>query len=1132
MARPRMPRLPIMGFGLLSFTVVAWIGWQAANWLPLPDGALYRWLVRVVIWTVGLVITAIVFRLLHRRSAAKTPAAPDPVDQHLDQAEKRLKAAGRKGRRPLGRLPAVVVLGPRGTAKTTLVQRSDLGTELLAGNVFSAGVAPPTEAVNVWYHEDHVLLEAGGPVVDEADRWQRLVDRIQPRKWIPALLGRPQAPRVAVVCYSVEALERAGDDVVAAARSLRSRLTEMSEAIGIRLPVYVVFTKADTIDHFEAFVEHLSEPEVHELLGTTLRAQPEASGTSWKDREAARIRVAFDELFLSLAERRIDVLARSGSTEGNGAAYEFPREFRKVAGRATEFLLELVRPHQLQVSPFLRGFYFTGVRPVVVSEAAEVPTPEPSRVPSAPEGATQVFDLRKAMAAEAAPAARTGGRTRRVPQWVFLDRILGRVVLADRVAMGITTGGAGLNVLRRMSLAAGLAVVLLVGGMALIGFGAERDLQQEALAAVQGVDGLRSRDPALASLDDLQRLEALRSVTWRLSHYENEDRPARALLGMYTGGSLYPAARFAWFQRFEPVLLARARDGVMTTLHNLPEEPSLDDYHHVYNALKLHVETTDHPEQADSTFFGRELTGYWMGGSAPGEEQRELARAQFAFYGAELRWGNPSDAAADNQLVASGREFLAEHTNFESFYGSLLAQWDGLPGVSFNDDHPGTGTFVRNRYPVRGAFTREGWDSIHHSFSSAGDAFNLDRHVVGDRFHAALAEQGFDPEELTPQLRERYQQDYIRTWAEFLAGTEVLSPGIAAAGGWLESLGGRESALFRLLNVVDRNTRVDAPAVETAFQPVRMLVAPDTVSQLFSEEWGGPYLSSVRGLGQAASQWAGNTGDQDATQGFVQAASDGRGFVQGLAAGFPIDPPEASAVGNSVTRVLNAPFEWAVGVAARGGALAANQVARAFCTDQGRVFGRYPFQLDAADADPGDLHALLQPDQGDLYAFIEEAEATGSDLNARYESFIRQADEIARSFYGRNATSPSFPIQFRIVSFNGIASVVVNVDGRRREFTPTRQEVEVFEWDGQRAEEVTLGVDTGEGMISREYDGRWALFKFFHQADWQDLGGGRHRVTWPLEGGLQVVGEVAFSRAPLLNPGYLSGLSCPTIIAR
>ena len=76
------------------------------------------------------------------------------------------------------------------------------------------------------------------------------------------------------------------------------------------------------------------------------------------------------------------------------AAYEFPREFRKLRTPLVQFLVELCRPSQLRpVSPFLRGFYFSGVRPVTVQETPLEAAPTPQKTSQPATSATGVFQI-------------------------------------------------------------------------------------------------------------------------------------------------------------------------------------------------------------------------------------------------------------------------------------------------------------------------------------------------------------------------------------------------------------------------------------------------------------------------------------------------------------------------------------------------------------------------------------------------------------------------------------------------------------------------------------------------------------------------------------------------------------------
>src|SRR6185312_10749721 len=222
------------------------------------------------------------------------------------------------------------------------------------------------------------------------------------------------------------------------------------------------FTKADRIAYFADYVRNFSNEEGREVLGVTLPADAGAAGL-YADRQAKRIAESFQRLFVSLADRRLQVLGREAAVEPKPGAYEFPRELRKTGAVVTQFLVELCRPSQLQVSPFLRGYYFTGVRPVFINDAAPAAAAAAAQQSRGEaRSATAVFRAEQLAAQSRAPAP--AAATRKVPQWVFLGRLFTDVLLGDRAAMHVTKGGARVNTLRRVALglatAAGVVVAL------------------------------------------------------------------------------------------------------------------------------------------------------------------------------------------------------------------------------------------------------------------------------------------------------------------------------------------------------------------------------------------------------------------------------------------------------------------------------------------------------------------------------------------------------------------------------------------------------------------------------------------------------------------------------------------------
>src|SRR5262249_45137239 len=159
-----------------------------------------------------------------------------------------------------------------------------------------------------------------------------------------------------------------------------------------------------------------------QVFGVTLPMRP-MSGGVYGEQETQRLNQMYNELFHSLCDKRIEFLPRENDPEKQPGCYEFPREFRKLQNNLIRFLVDVGRPSQLSTSPFLRGFYFTGVRPVVVNDVAPTPLMQPrSAVEHGGGSATRMFKFGEIQpqVPMAAPQ-QSGGR--KVPQWVFLSHL-------------------------------------------------------------------------------------------------------------------------------------------------------------------------------------------------------------------------------------------------------------------------------------------------------------------------------------------------------------------------------------------------------------------------------------------------------------------------------------------------------------------------------------------------------------------------------------------------------------------------------------------------------------------------------------------------------------------------------------
>lgn len=1124
-------------FLLMGGLIPRWIGLQAPAF----------WILRGLIWLLGLLAVTLVFLYLRRKakaSPAEEPRRRDEIDVTLAAARKRLATARGKGAR-INSMPVILVAGPVASAKTTVVTRSGLEPELLAGEVYRGDSVMPTGAVNVWYAQDNLVVEAGSPVVGDAGRWRRLVRHIQPKRLAAVFRRGRQAPRVAVVCFGCDELLKPGaaEAVPAAAQKLRARLAEASQQIGIRLPVYVLFTKADRLPYFEEYVRSMTREEARDVLGVTLTVPPAGDVGAYGERESRRLADGFSVLFRGLALRRLDALPRETQEDVKAGVYEFPREFRKITDLATRFMLDLCRPSQLGVSPFLRGFYFTGVRAVYEHDAGAEPQ-RPAGPAQPAVDATGVFDPR--MLQQAKQPVQPVAGSRKVPEWTFLERVFSDVLLRDGVARGVTGGGTKVNLLRRGLIAAGALACLIFS----FGFTVSYFRNASMLRDAKSAAGIAGPVGTVPDIDSLQRLDSLRAQTALLdSHRRDRDgHPFWSGWMLYAGGRVQPRLRELYFQKFATLLWNGTRlrlDGYLRSLPATPTETSA--YDSTYEALKAYIATTSLPDSAHRSFLTPTLMRFWPGRNQDTTRTR-LTQAQFDFFADELPFGNPYDIEADSQIIIQTRGYLGRFAGGEQFYRALLAAaGDSATDVVWSNP------IVRNEYVVPAAFTRIGWDRAQATLNDVPRLFDREPWVIGE---SAVRPQERD--QLALELRATYTEDFIRHWMSFLEGGDVTGFGTTRqAAVTLDELSKNTSPLVRMLEIVSNNTFVDTTLVGVAFKPVYDVVPPNqqTVTN------AGPYLNALAKLKSALDQLvagSGATPDPAMSSAVRMAATDVRSEISNLDRGFSTEG-DARMVGQAVTRLLQGPPNTTEGLLTALPAQALNGTRTQFCAPFTRLGRGFPFNSNSMnDASLDDLIAAVNPTDGALWAFYESSyrgllARRGNTFDAQpganpapypaFVDFYRRAAAISNALFatGGSGAEVLYTLRFDSLSF-AMPSVTVTLGGQTVQFTrssPAGPPGTTFEWDGTATDaRIIVQGEAGPDIpVANEPPGPWSTFRAFYRAEMESLGGGRYRVSWPLpNSAARLQGELSYASGasvPIFQRGYLARLAnCPARIAR
>ena len=89
-----------------------------------------------------------------------------------------------------------------------------------------------------------------------------------------------------------------------------------------------------------------------------------------------------------------------------------------------------------------------------------------------------------------------------------------------------------------------------------------------------------------------------------LSEYAQDGPPLRLRWGLYSGSSMFPAVRNAYFRQFSRVLLDSTRGAIASRLRTLPlAAVSGENYDSTYARLKAYLITNEYADSSSESFL-------------------------------------------------------------------------------------------------------------------------------------------------------------------------------------------------------------------------------------------------------------------------------------------------------------------------------------------------------------------------------------------------------------------------------------------------------------------------------------------------------------------------------------------------
>lgn len=138
------------------------------------------------------------------------------------------------------------------------------------------------------------------------------------------------------------------------AKFMAQKLAQLQDQMGLRLPVYVVITKADLLPGFQDFCNAIPLSTKQQMFGWS------SPYTVDKDFSPRWVTEALEAVTSQIRHVIMDVCYEDHSEQSTDSLFVFPYEFAKIADNLTLYLRQIFQREAYKTPLLLRGIYFCG----------------------------------------------------------------------------------------------------------------------------------------------------------------------------------------------------------------------------------------------------------------------------------------------------------------------------------------------------------------------------------------------------------------------------------------------------------------------------------------------------------------------------------------------------------------------------------------------------------------------------------------------------------------------------------------------------------------------------------------------------------------------------------------------------
>ena len=1181
----------LLALGLLALGLVIWIVGPLiaiGNWRPLESTAS-----RLVF--IGLILLLFVLRkgwqLWRSRKTNErvvnqlmtpAPAGDEPADGELKTLNERfakaletLKTArfdqgksglagvwdglsSRVGKRYLYELPWYVIIGAPGSGKTTALVNSGLHFPLAgaSGEPVVRGVGG-TRNCDWWFTDQAVLIDTAGRYTTQDSH-----KSIDSKAW-EGFLGllkrsRPRQPLngVLITVSVTDLLTQTAAQRAEHAATVRLRLQELHQHLGMRFPIYLLVTKCDLLS---GFMETLGE------VDKDTRATP--WGMTFKlDRQQhtdfSTFGAEFDALEKRLTDGLVGKLQQERDPQRRARIYGFPQQFEALRSLLKDHIEQVFSPSQFEAHPLLRGVYFVSG------------TQEGTPIDRMLGRIARTYRLERTVL----PPLQASGKS------FFLSRLLKEVVFAESALAGTDLKWER----RRGWLAVG--AYALIGVVALtvltawgVSYVGNENYVEKVGTSVDEVRKLVQATPNRASGDVLVLLPALEATRDLARAAIGDSVPWSLGFGLYQGRKLDAASQQAYRRMLIDAVLPRIAIGIEEQLKNGSDNPELQ-----YEALKAYVMLYD-PARFDAKALKLYVLADWEL-NLPRSVTPEQRAALESHLDALLAEGAAvSPLPEDKTLVAQTRARLVATPLTERIFRRLRRQGVGAEFPDFTIAKaagPGAAlVFTRASgapltQGVSGLFTNDGY---HKGFQRelervSGQLADEESWVLGvNDSQRQNALRDLDVKlQLNDEVRRLYLTEYAQVWEAFIADIKMVqTANLAQAVQMARVLSAPDNPLVPLLKAMSRETTLRdnkdlAGKVETRARNALQRSREELLRLLGNQGTASPVapgeaIESIVddrfiGLRQMVVSPDGKLAPVDGTVALISEVYTLLTAADTAVKGGNVPPPsdvpnkvkaEAARLPEPVRSLLNtlsvSGTKAALDLTRSNLGNAINAEIGEFCRQA--ITGRYPFARGSLrDVTQEDFARVFAPSglidtffQKNLMNFVDtstrpwsfrkmDGTSMGTDSSTLLQ--FQRAAIIRDTFFRSGGSQVGLRLDFKPVEMDAtITQFILDVDGQIVKYAHGPQIPASIQWPGPRGSSqvrVSLTPVAPNGSSGLVNDGPWALFKLFDRQQIEAAGAPeRFKATFNVDGRKTIFQVTASSVRNPFRLRELEEFSCP-----